>query len=1368
MVTSILFTQVLSSQSKLYKGMRPFTQSLGVLSFISIIILLFTHAAQVSYCEDAPKVHKDGGLMTQRNTTTVPQYIVTVDPNSAKNDTCHPNHSGGGNISCNSLDDAFGNFHTLDSVKFYLPSPNTPYPLHSTTTFEHVNEVSIIANGSTNAPVVIKCDPFSGLAFLNSNNIILSHIQFVECGAVQNSTSRDIVGRSMKILQINVSLYFFNCSNIELYRVEVINSSQATGVVMYDNDGIVSITESNFVNNKVSKDGWHIGGGALAIEFTYCKPGHNSCNDSNYDPRYKKNKNAIYSITSCTFSHNQAYGQGVINYASKFTLASNSSHQAVGRGGAISVYIKGDATNNSIYVTGSHFFNNMAMWGGGLHIQIDDNSNGNTVDITGCNFDGNRARYHCPIISSSYHCNSKDTETDGGAVFISFSMHFWDDYTSVTQSIHMYNCTFTNNDAIEGGGLALAISHINGEISPTDIELAISSCIFKSNTARLGSAVAVTNYPIVNIGYLPTVTLQDCTFINNTITYLDDIVHPLGTGAVYMKEVPLNFQGYTLFSNNSGSALGAIGQKVIFDDLSTTLFIDNRGVLGGAVALLGNAYLLIGENATINFTNNLASQYGGAIYNEYSSRENVKSSIDCFIRYKQPFIVPEHWKVLFYFSNNTVANKDGQSIYSTIILPCLYGGSDVSQIFCWAEENWIYENSNCSKQIQTQPHAFLLADSNNLSSPIDAFPGHEFRLPLEAKDDFKNNVTNDSVYYAYMDDNAPAKVKPGYTHVASNYISVTGEPNTTVRLTLQTQRSRMMHVCLNINLKSCPPGMTSSNSSDKKDVECVCCGDYRRHLHCSNVELNSTIDTTYWYGKVNEATYSMGLKPIYFVSPLINSTVTYTWLPLDQREVDTVLCGTINRTGVLCGRCLDNYSVAINSPIYECVQCNNRTTVEVFGWPIAYIVLTYVPIAILFSTIVLCNLNLASSAAAGFVLYSQIVSSDFFDIAGYQLTYQSSFRSVYTAIYGILNLKSFSFLLHPFCLINSSSFNILSALCFDYIIAFFPILVIIVIHLVFCCPCYKCQQPSCTCKCCRSLTRNITSAPRTNWVNAFIAFLILSYSKFGLASMKTLQSSKLFDAKGETVDYRVHLAGHLAFSLTDYEYLGYAVGAIIIATVFVFLPPLLVTVIVPLFNWLTGKIESLNRFWCGDKVHIYLDALSEGYKPERRWFSGVYFIFRLVLFIIYCFSPTIILQYILQQTMITSLTVLVALLRPYETDFYNYWDVALLFNLGILNLFGIYMFVSGFSIALYTVQGSLVLLPILLYTIGYALGKIYSRNKQCTSALNRRPLDTTNEHTSLLHHNRTLDARAKERNRYKAITPTAPPTTSVVNELSKN
>ena len=270
--------------------------------------------------------------------------------------------------------------------------------------------------------------------------------------------------------------------------------------------------------------------------------------------------------------------------------------------------------------------------------------------------------------------------------------------------------------------------------------------------------------------------------------------------------------------------------------------------------------------------------------------------------------------------------------------------------------------------------------------------------------------------------------------------------------------------------------------------------------------------------------------------------------------------------------------------------------------------------------------------------------------------------------------------------------------------------------------------------------------------------MILSYSKFGLASIKTLVYTDLFDSTGKPRVKRVQLAGTLAY-FTDTKYIPYGIVAIFIVIICVALPPLLLTGGIDLMNWITGKFHWLTKCWRSDIAQIYRDAF-EGYKPKRQWFAGIYFWFRLIMFVVYCFTPTIFLQCFLQQVFILALLVLIAVIRPYSNRFYNYWDAALLSNLGLLNLFALYMFVNGFSLALYVIEGFLVFLPLVLYIFGYTFWRLYTKygGRKSTKYTGVRGIMQLTRHLSLSgeevpfipNESEVVFERAEEKNTYKA------------------
>ena len=316
-------------------------------------------------------------------------YIITVNVTATNNENCHNDSElperGKFKASCKSLNDALEEYGGKSSVVFYLvtPQPHKVYNLSSTYNMTNQHDIWFYGNSSSSLPhhqtliPTIKCLEGVGFSFVNSSNIFFSNVKFLNCGSEVPTSS---ASASSSTEHIKAGLYFYNCTNIAMYQVQVLNSSQTTGVVMYDTDGKIEICNSTFANNSVEKwNGTKSGGGGFAVEFTYCRPKDNSCNDT-YDPHYRKNKDSTYSFHNCTFQDNVAVNS-VINHNRK-AQKYYKDYDYPGQGGGLKINIKGDSMNNSFKLTDCQFLNNTALWGGGLHITIDKQSSNNSITIS--------------------------------------------------------------------------------------------------------------------------------------------------------------------------------------------------------------------------------------------------------------------------------------------------------------------------------------------------------------------------------------------------------------------------------------------------------------------------------------------------------------------------------------------------------------------------------------------------------------------------------------------------------------------------------------------------------------------------------------------------------------------------------------------------------------------------------------------------------------------------------------------------------------------------------------------------------------------------------------------------------------------------
>ena len=899
-------------------------------------------------------------------------YVIEIDPDSSEavdNETCHPTPNKPSTVPCKSLDYAFQqNYGISNSITFLLVSPNSTYTLTTNATFQDLSGISIIGNSSTtDLPVVVKCTaPNSGLAFLHSNRIEIHYIRFIGCGAVHNSTSRDFTVRTMQMIPINVTLYFYNCSDVNMFRVEVFNSSQATGVVMYDTNGRIQVTECTFFNNSAEEG--TLGGGGFAVEFTYCSPGNTSCpNDfREYDPGYRRvNIPAEYNFTDCHFEKNVAHSQNYTSSAGNLIFASLANHTAIGRGGGLSIYYKGIAKNKSININNCNFTNSSAVWGGGLLIEMDDNTITNKVKISNCTFIANHAFFH------------DDYGTGGGAIRIAITLYFWSDvyqrenYTRNEIIIEYSN--FSTNRAIQGGAISFSIARQRLSHLSQVTYLLVSDCTFDENRAQVGSAVSGNMYPVFSKGLIAPLTFQSCHFLSNRIknekTPNDTLKsHPYRLGAVYVNKIPATFSDHVNFTSNRGTAFAAIGAQVDFNG-TYAIFSKNVGTTGGALALLGASSILAGPNTFMEFTENYASLYGGAIYNQYITKEDLKSSVDCFFRYSDPFVGPFSWNANFVFTNNS-AKKLGNSIYTTAALPCLWArpqtnneGYHSDYIFC-STEQWNFTASNCTEQIYTEARRITFRD--NAASLVTVYPGHEFTLPLDAFDDFNHNVTRDTVYAADIQ-NRYADVVPDFAYVAHNTIAITGKPRTNLSMNMYTDGFRTMYIKLKLNISSCPPGFDQVNDSDtemylmneiephendpEKHSSCKCPDRtvFNGNLRCLDHEFHSQIRKGYWIGKKDADLYYMGIISQYYTDKTKDEYINIS-TESDDNSINEKVCGGAYRCGQLCGKCRKGFAVAINSRTYECVSCETDIgIVKKVGYSVAYIALTYLPISSAYS-----------------------------------------------------------------------------------------------------------------------------------------------------------------------------------------------------------------------------------------------------------------------------------------------------------------------------------------------------------------------------------------------------------------------------------
>ena len=1136
-------------------------------------------------------------------------------------------------------------------------------------------------------PVLVTCMHGAGFAFLNSKDITIKNIQFSNCGQLQVSTSRNFGNISLDYLNFFTAFYFLFCKDV-VFSYITITDSHGIGVQVYATVGEVRFEHCMFVNNSINTTEI-AGGGGLYIEFPYCAPEDYDCGSGPSNVSRDYSENATYTIDSCTFQNNIARVNEILNITLVSFIPQGADHWAFGRGGGLSVFFKGNARNNSIFVKNSTVLDNQALWGGGIFSEFQDFSESNILHVHSTIVERNRC----------YNDSSFNEGTGGGGVRLGIIFYnLTSEGYSYAHNNHFLfeNCSIVENDAYWGGGTSFYAARETQSVIPTNT-LTFVNCKWRFNRARLGSAVNLAVWHAVLRGAELEAKFTNCSFKENNVTYIADLGGVVGVGTFFSDSIPIQFSGYVEFENNTQSALAATSTSLDFLENCHAQFINNAARNGGAIQLHGHAFVRVHNNAQMKFVNNSALYNGGAIFSRSVGEQEIVAAGNCFIRFIDIDATPWDWTAKFYFRSNT-ANDQKNSIYASSVLPCLLGGSygpsgesngtAVDQIFCWTE-NWDYGQSACSDEISTAPGSFTVS---GIPYNMSAFPGHVTEAPIRVLDDFGRPITEPQVFGLQgVSTNAHADS----TYVSDDKIKVFGLPNSSHVFSIETADPRILYTELTIELLPCPPGLIQSYDQHNRSV-CVCGSGYTGLVRCTN--NGSELQNGGWMGVTDDGVvvagnhpYSSGSLFIVF-SPISNLTT----------ELDSSICGPHHRTGVLCGRCVDGYAPAYN-PFFECVKCSDHE--ETYHW-VFYILTEFVPLTIFLFLMLAFRISVTNGPANAFVFFAQVVS------AAINLGGQNSrsvplweiqnaydfFRLVYVSIYGIANLNFFEPLLPKICLsqrLDSLQLILLSG----YTVAAYPLLFLL---LIFTMTWFYDKGFKPIVRLCRPVHRRFAVtfrkwSPESSLIHCFTTFIILSYSKFLFASFFFLIPAPLYDDEGRQVgDGRLYFNGDVTF--LSPQHIPYFIVALFILAIFVtFLPLLLLVYPLKVVEKLS-MCCSANGWKPGPKLLQLLDAFQGCYKDHHRYFAGLYLIFRIVLVIIFITTtPNWFLQFLLQQLVFMTAILLFAIIRPYKVDTYNNIDTAIFINLAAINTLIFYgSYQSTYTVGAHQ-EWSIVLCYILIY-----------------------------------------------------------------------
>ena len=515
---------------------------------------------------------------------------------------------------------------------------------------------------------------------------------------------------------------------------------------------------------------------------------------------------------------------------------------------------------------------------------------------------------------------------------------------------------------------------------------------------------------------------------------------------------------------------------------------------------------------------------------------------------------------------------------------------------------------------------------------------------------------------------------------------------------------------------TCPPG----TAYDPPQHNCTCVSNRARIISCRQHDGEFEVGVLIGYCMTMNSKRSevvVGSCP--FISP--THSKTYTTVPNNSAQLDGAFCGYAHRTGQLCGQCGNGTSPPVYSYYPQCVKCPAGTN----NWA-KYLTVSLLPTTLFFLATMILRFRATSPNLNGFIIFCQILSSPVILRRGNQLymyrhtpyyVHERVIVDIYLSYISIWNLDFFRLVYPPFCLHpNATTLQVLSL---DYIIAAYPLLLIILTYILVTLHYYNCRLVVCLwrpfLRCCIRFQRQCDI--RNSLVDVFATFLLLSYVKLLSVSYDILTPSFVWNMTWTRQPTVLYYDGSVEYF--SKEHLPYAVLAIIVLLVFTLLPIVLLCLypchcFQRLLNVCHLKCQALRTF---------MDAFQGCYKDgtngtrDCRFFAAVYLITRVAVHL----SLVLTLVSYNTSVFITLLLIVILLLsgfQPYKKQFYNVLDT--FFLVSSVSFVSSLWIMQDFNTRLIEIADRVILLSLapipVLYPLCVLLYYVWKKSRRLQSA----------------------------------------------------
>ena len=1181
---------------------------------------------------------------------------------------------------------------------------------------------------------IIECgnEP-AGLEFENVSSVSVLNITVYGCGGIN-----DFSNQKNQSIEFRSGIVIKNSTAISIYNTSV-TDSKGLGLVILESSALMDIIDCTFEYGHIINESLQNGGGGLYIELN-CDLERDSC------------ANSSITIIHSKFRNNSAHAK---DDRANTVLS-------LGNGGGLNVHMKGNSSNTSLTIEDCMFeYNKAGYWGGGLNIAISNSSESNTISVKHCTFEYNSCRWK-----------------GGGGADIGYLLHS-NEILPRFNKIKFMNCSFNGNSATFGGGVLIYSSQAEPSKLIDSNEIEFKNCSWKSNTGRYAAALYLLPHVFSTFnskGKLPRITLDNCTFEKNEITNSTKIIknqheyreYRRGKGSLFSVGFKITFKSNMRFVENSGTALYLVSSIATMKTGTMMIFNSNTGFYGGAIGLFGSSKLQLEENVDLSFVGNTATFKGGALYQQQVEGLEYISLRNCFIYYPNPHQGDAN--ITFTFGKNICVDSecepDGNKSNTH--------GNDPNEPDPHVDSLFIYSIKSCERIInfgnasrikessRRKPISFIFKNNaslkvraedlefkvkRNLVEPMAITPGNITELPIAVVNYYDQEVVR--VYRVRLTiKHSNVAIDPAYVNNYNNKTQLYGRPGDKGNLSLSLSSVGSNEILIPFIMQECPPGYVYDETMQNRKGTCLCSGyteenRYKGISYCNQTTLQGKLKRGYWmgykrenssvkYGKENDLVSALCPRRYCNTSTELELHLPNTSLIL---EIDQLVC-TSGRTGILCAECVENHSAFFHS---ENLDCNPNKHCNL-GW-LFFIISEIFPVTILFVLIIVFDIKLTSGTVQGFILYAQIFDTLHISANGqiwheYAVFYAIRYLKF---IFNMFNLNSFKLHRLSFCLWSTASS--LDILTFKYVtIAYSLTLVFLTVTILHYCKSNIFQ------KCFRKMRRTRHKIS-DSIIHGLSGFLVICYSQCTKTTLLILTPVNLYSKGPKFNQTVVFYDGRLEF-LTG-RHLIYVIPALVFLLTLVLLPPI-VFLTYPLcyrvFSLFRIQESSISKFLCKivplEKFKPFFDSFQSSFKDEYRYFSGLYFMYRLSTLVTFAFFHSLSNFYTLVEIQFLLMLTAHAWFQPYRNQWHNRLDTFIFATLSIVNSLTLYNYNQVFSLSessngntVQKVQITIAYLP-LLYMVVLIIATIVARLKECYKVRHQVATEEIELDVSLLMTNR--------------------------------